>query len=93
MSVRCGNRKVHTAPEANGHHHETSAQVLLCFKRPNGIPSIEDEQAAAADEWIAQADYEAEQRNERWFENGGDMADIIWHENEQERLREQFYFA
>lgn len=49
---------------ACGHHHNGSAAVRLCY-----------EQVAAANEQ-AEADYLAEQRAERWFEErGGRYAD------------------
>lgn len=53
---------------------------------------------ALLDEWAqdesdaaeARAEYEAELAAERWYENGGAHAEIIWWENEQDRLMHPF---
>ncbi|QDF18680.1 hypothetical protein SEA_PUPPER_194 [Gordonia phage Pupper] len=87
--IRCGNR-VHQADivDAQGHHHESVAQVRLCFARPFGLKSIEETAFDLADEEAWEAVVEAERRNEEWFENGGAASEVIWWENEQDRLRE-----
>ncbi len=96
MSVHCGN-KVHQADIAtDGHHHETVAQVRLCFARPQGLKSIEEAEYDAylddADERHMESVREAEMAYERFLEDGGEMADVIWYENEQDRLREIYAF-
>lgn len=63
MSVRCGNRKVHSGQEA---HHASVAQVRLCFSRPDGLPSFEENLLAQE----ALAEIEAEKAVERFFEEG-----------------------
>lgn len=47
MTVRCGNR-VHGRFGRTEAHHETVAQVALCFKRPGGLTTLEE--AAAVEE-------------------------------------------
>src|SRR6059058_3567540 len=70
-TVRCGNRRVHGTERAD---HETTAQVALCFKRPGGIPSIQEEAArveAVAAEQPA-ADEMCEHQMSAWLCAGPD---------------------
>ena len=73
--VRCGNsvhksRLYSLADEA--HHHESVAQVRLCFARKEeGLYSLEEE--ALLEQWEdeARAEREAEMAVERYFEDRG----------------------
>lgn len=70
MSVACGN-KTHDRDLSKVHHHDSVAQVRLCYTRPQGLTSLEE---TDADEWgdeQAKAEAEAEKRNERYFEERG----------------------
>lgn len=87
MTVRCGNNKVHDKDLAP-HHHDTVAQVRLCFARTTmgGLWSLEEE----ADDAEQYANYLAERENdpdmayERHLENlGHDEAEL------QERMEAQ----
>jgi hypothetical protein len=86
MSVACGN-KVHDKDLSRQHHHETTAQVRLCFTRAAGLPSLEEEDADEQGHQQALAEIEAEKRNERWFEErgGGTYA------GSQEEARDRYY--
>lgn len=72
--IGCGN-KVHRdfAAELIGvtHHHETIAQVKLCFAREGGLRSLEEE--ALLEQWNDEmrAEIEAEQAVERYYEDRG----------------------
>lgn len=43
-TIACGNRAVHGRDPA---HHETVAQVRLCFARKGGLPTLEEEALTA----------------------------------------------
>ncbi|QIG58177.1 hypothetical protein SEA_SKOG_25 [Gordonia phage Skog] len=70
MTVRCGNR-VHQAEivDAQGHHHDTVAQVKLCFARPHGLKSLEEVAFDAVDDANWEAAAEAERLSDARFEN------------------------
>lgn len=70
MSIRCGNR-VHSKLDHEAHHHATVAQVRLCYSRPAGLQSDEEEYDESQAEANAIAEIEAERRNERFFEERG----------------------
>jgi len=64
MSVRCGNKiHQHFAVELEGmaHHHDSVAQVRLCYSREDGIRSHEE--IGQLEEWAAQ------QAGELWAES------------------------
>lgn len=74
MSVACGN-KVHSpeALEAFGvrqHHHETVAQVKLCFAG-RSVLSIEEQGLLDQQEQESRSELAAEKTNERFFEERG----------------------
>lgn len=71
MSVRCGNRKVHNNVEIDIHHHETVAQVRLCYSRPEGLESIEEIDLFEYRDAEARSEIEAEQAIERYYEGWG----------------------
>ena len=80
MAIRCGNRKAHGQIEA---HHETVAQVRLCYARgEQGIPSIQDEIDAARD----YHEFDADAAYERFLETRY-SAEIAWEESREEALR------
>lgn len=65
MTVRCGNGRVHD--KATGpHHHETVAQVRLCFQRGD-VPSIEE----YVEEHLEEPEYDPDAAYERHLENLG----------------------
>jgi hypothetical protein len=71
--IACANR-IHTKVDpidGGQNHHESIAQVRLCFARPGGLPSLEEEAYLAQDDAQAQSDWEAEQAAERYLENRG----------------------
>lgn len=70
MSVACANRAVHGFAPGQQAHHETVAQVRLCFSREGGLPSIEEADQHAQDEAQARSELAAEAANERFFEEG-----------------------
>jgi hypothetical protein len=77
MSVRCGAATHKTYLEelaAEVHHHETSAQVKLCFARKadGGLRSIEEEAYFAADAAERAAEIYAEGSYVRWAESQGE---------------------
>lgn len=71
MSVACANKRVHvTADFRNQAHHNSVAEVRLCFARKSGIPSIEEEEDARQGEegW---PEYDPDAAYERHLENAG----------------------
>lgn len=91
MSVACGN-KVHNSPEAleafgvKQYHHESVAQVKLCFAgRP--IPSVEEQSLWDQQDGESAAELAAEAANERYFEErgGGTYA------GSEEEARDRYY--
>ncbi len=78
MSIKCGNRKAHGVLEA---HHDTVAQVRLCFARGEaGIPSIQDEIDAARD----YHEFDADAAYERFLETRY-HDEIAWEEEQEAR--------
>lgn len=75
-TVRCGNRRVHGSEPV---HHESVAQVRLCFHRPEGLPSIED---AQLDEMELEFDPDA--AYERFLETRY-SDEIAWEEQQEAR--------
>lgn len=69
MSVACGN-KSHDRDLSKVHHHDSVAQVKLCFAR-GGLASIEEQAADEEGHQQALADLAAERATERWFEERG----------------------
>jgi hypothetical protein len=73
--VRCGNTAVHGPARVNGtpnvHHHCSVAEVRACFTTPGGLLSVEDEYSYGHEAAQAQAEFAAEQANERYFEERG----------------------
>lgn len=74
--IRCGNPN-HTDPVTQyadlvdvEHHHVTIAQVKLCFRNPEGLLSIEEDNYAVYLEEQAEEDAAAERANERFWEEG-----------------------
>lgn len=74
MTVRCGN-KVHDTALAPEHHHESVAQVRLCFVRTarKNLPltSLEEDAYFEYETAAMEAERQAEEANERWFEERG----------------------
>lgn len=71
MTVRCGNPK-HDKTLTREHHHDTVAQVRLCYSLGENILfSHEEEEAAADADRAARAEIEAERGYERHLENAG----------------------
>lgn len=67
--------------------HEVARQRVV--KYADQLLQIMDEDAEAEYGAAQQrAEQDAEMAYERWLEDGGDRRDIIWHENEMERMRE-----
>lgn len=74
--VRCGNavhKSFHFSLADEVHHHESVAQVRLCFARKDefGLRSLEE--LALEERWEdeARAEYEAERAAERYWEDRG----------------------
>lgn len=74
--IRCGNR-VHTDPVTQyadlvkvPHYHASCAQVQMCFRNPEGLPSIEEEAFAIYQAEDHAAELAAERANERFWEEG-----------------------
>lgn len=86
MSVACGN-KTHDREFAKTHHHDTVAQVRLCFTRPGGLRSHEEQGLDDFHAWEAKSEAEAERRNEQFFEErgGGSYA------GSQEEARDRYF--
>lgn len=77
MAIKCGNRAAHGVLEA---HHDTVAQVRLCFARgEQGVPSIQDQIEDARDCHEFDADAAYERHLETRYHD-----EIAW-EDEQER--------
>lgn len=78
--IRCGNTKTHgPARHDNVHHHDSVAQVRLCFAREDGLMSHEE----VADDMSFQAAAQAERAFERHLETNDQYA----YEVEQDELR------
>lgn len=68
--IRCGNR-LHDKAIAKEHHHDSVAEVRLCYSLgENRVYSVEEDEAYAED-LAAKAEWEAEQGYERYLENQG----------------------
>ena len=66
MTVRCGNPK-HDKTLTREHHHDTVAQVRLCYSLGDNILySIEEQDYA---DWNASCEYDADAAYERHLEN------------------------
>lgn len=93
--VRCGNavhKSFHLELANEVHHHESVAQVRLCFARKDefGLRSLEEE--ALEEQWgeEARAEYEAEMAVERYYENRGAEEDYAFEQWERDRGVIQF---
>ena len=78
MSIRCGNRAAHGGEIA---HHETIAQVKLCF-RNGGISSLEERDEQQVINEIAAA--------ERAYERFLETDDRYREEDERDRMAADF---
>jgi hypothetical protein len=78
MSIRCGNRAVHGTDMA---HHETVAQVKLCF-RTGGLLSLEERDEQQVINEIAAA--------ERGYERFLETNDQYREEDERDRYAAEF---
>lgn len=87
MPVRCGNKSAHHDAPAS---HDTIAQVRLCFSRPGGVPSIQDEiddQVGA----VEREEFDPDAAYERYLEDGGrHAAQVAWEAAEEERGLDPF---
>lgn len=68
--IRCGNPK-HDRELAKEHHHDSVAEVRLCYSLSPNIVYSHEEEVAAHDDEAARAEWEAEQAYERALENAG----------------------
>lgn len=86
MPVACGS-KSHDRDLSKVHHHETVAQVKLCFTRGH-VESIEEHDATVAEDAQSLAEQAAEQAYERYLEDGGAAAAVIQWEDQREQEME-----
>lgn len=98
MSVRCGNpvhKRFYEELTDEVHHHESVAQVRLCFARKDdfGLRSIEEK--ALLEQWDEEmrAEAEAEMAVERYYENRGAEEDYAFEEWEAARGVVPFHVA
>lgn len=69
MTVRCGNTKVHgKAKDVGAVHHDSVAQVRLCFATEGGLATVEEEEQQYQD-YLSEVDPDA--AYERHLENAG----------------------
>lgn len=95
MAVRCGN-PIHKTfyPDLafDAHHHDSTAQVRLCFARSADFGLRSHEEEMLEQDWSEQmrAEYEAEMAVERYYENRGAEENYAFEQWEHERGVIQF---